>query len=57
MLMPNILEQFFDEASSRIPNESKELKNQPIIDYPEHKGFDPTQFEGNNDLILPAKDY
>ena len=55
--MPNILEQFFDEASSRFINESEGLKNIPILDYPEHKGFDPTQFEGSNDLILPAKDY
>jgi hypothetical protein len=55
--MPNILDRYFEEASSRIPA-------QPIIsdqdlprpEYPEHDEFNPAEVASDNDNIIPVED-
>lgn len=55
--MPNILDRFFEDASSRIakwPVLSDQYHPRP--DSPEHDGFDPTKIDSDNDDLIPVED-
>ncbi|MBI3147169.1 MAG: hypothetical protein HYZ17_01460 [Betaproteobacteria bacterium] len=55
--MPNILDRFFEDASSRIATQPV-LSDQdlPRPDSPEHDGFDPTEIASDNDDLIPVED-
>lgn len=54
--MANILDRYFEEASSRIPAQSV-LADQdlPRPEYPEHDGFDPAKIISDNDDLIPVE--
>jgi len=53
--MPNILEQYFEEASNRIPTDPIHAdKDLPRPEYPEHESFNP--IHSNDDFLLPVQD-
>lgn len=55
--MANILDRYFEEASSRIPTQLV-LSDQdlPRPEYPEHDGFEPTEIASDNDDLIPVED-
>jgi len=55
--MPNILDRFFEDASSRIPTQPVPSdQDLPRPDRPEHDGFDPTDIASDNDALIPVED-
>jgi plasmid maintenance system killer protein len=52
------IEQFFEEASRRIPTQPFiSDKDLPRPEYPQHDGFNPIESEGNDDVLTLLKDY
>lgn len=54
--MPNILDRYFEEASSRIlPQIARSDQCLPQPEYPEHDSFDPTEIASDNDHLIPVE--
>uniref|UniRef100_UPI000AAA5FC4 hypothetical protein n=1 Tax=Thauera butanivorans TaxID=86174 RepID=UPI000AAA5FC4 len=55
--MSNILDRYFEEASSRIPTQP-DLSDQdlPRPEYPEHDGFDPAKIASDDDYLISVED-